>query len=238
VKPNLLHYSLLVSISVHALILWFLMFTPLIKTNRSSQIDVLVLSPQPEMIETKSTSSPRHSRPSVNRNQRGTGRKPAAGSGSSRAVAERVEEAPPESAESAPAVSTVPSGGEEKFVVSAEASGQAGEIAVNQDGAVSLGDGVRSERKGATSARGGPSAAGGSALSGSGKSSTPSELDSFSGAEIPGHVIDAAGHRPPDAGAIYPEVDKYVLYGPDKRSGVNVLGREVCLRQISRSVSS
>ena len=46
---------------------------------------------------------------------------------------------------------------------------------------------------------------------------------------IPGYVIDAAGHRSPDAGAIFPEVDKYVLYGADKRTAINVLGTEVCI---------
>ena len=45
----------------------------------------------------------------------------------------------------------------------------------------------------------------------------------------PGYVIDTAGHRPPDAGAIYPEVDKYVLYGTDKRTPINVLGSDVCI---------
>ena len=61
------------------------------------------------------------------------------------------------------------------------------------------------------------------------KSSTPSEKDSFSGAEIPGYVIDAAGHRPTDGGAIYPEVDKYVLYSPDLRMSRSVPGTDVCI---------
>lgn len=61
------------------------------------------------------------------------------------------------------------------------------------------------------------------------KSSTPAEIDSVSGAEIPGYVIDAAGHRPADAGALYPEVDNYILYSPDNRMSRNVPGTHVCI---------
>ena len=118
---------------------------------------------------------------------------------------------------------------------------QAADIAVGSGSAVSAPEGVAVGTQGATSGRGGSSVdsarapagasvGGGSApAESSRKSSTPSDIDSASGAVIPGYVIDAAGHRSPDAGAIFPEVDKYVLYGADKRTAINVLGTKVCI---------
>jgi hypothetical protein len=65
----------------------------------------------------------------------------------------------------------------------------------------------------------------------SGKKGSPgSERDAFSGVEIPGYVIDAAGFRSSHSdGGIYPEIDFYVLYGVDKQTGINVPGTEVCI---------
>jgi hypothetical protein len=60
-------------------------------------------------------------------------------------------------------------------------------------------------------------------------SSTGSERDPFTGVEIPGYVIDAAGFRSHDQGGIYPEMDVYILYGIDKRIGIPVPGNEVCI---------
>ena len=60
--------------------------------------------------------------------------------------------------------------------------------------------------------------------------SSGSERDSFSGVEIPAYVIDAARFRSSfDHGAIYPEIDFYILYGVDKQTGINVPGTEVCI---------
>jgi hypothetical protein len=107
---------------------------------------------------------------------------------------------------------------------------QAADIAIGSGGAVSAPEDGAEGTKGATSGRDGSSRDSASAPAGaSRKSSTPSDIDSASGAVIPGYVIDAAGHRPPDAGAIYPEVDKYVLYGADKRTAINVLATHVCI---------
>ena len=63
------------------------------------------------------------------------------------------------------------------------------------------------------------------------KGSAGSEIDHFSGVEIPSYVIDAAGFRSRHSdGGIYPEIDSYVLYGVDnKQVQVNVPGDEVCI---------
>ena len=60
--------------------------------------------------------------------------------------------------------------------------------------------------------------------------SAGSEIDAFSGVEIPAYVIDAAGFRSRfDSDGIYPEIDFYVLYGVDKQIGIPVPGTEVCI---------
>jgi hypothetical protein len=121
---------------------------------------------------------------------------------------------------------TLPSEGAAVGKGGVEATGQAGG---SQGMGFSQG-GSTTAAKGPPSGRGGPPKVGsGGSSSTPTKSSTPSEIDSFSGAEIPGYVVDAAGHRPADAGAIYPEVDKYVLYGADKRTPINIVGTDVCI---------
>ena len=60
--------------------------------------------------------------------------------------------------------------------------------------------------------------------------SAGSEIDAFSGVEIPVYVIDAAGFRSRcDSDGSYPEIDFYVLYGVDKQIGIPVPGTEVCI---------
>jgi hypothetical protein len=62
------------------------------------------------------------------------------------------------------------------------------------------------------------------------KGSGESEIDDFSGIEIPPYVIDAAGFRSRfDDGGIYPEIDSYVLFGGEKNIEVSVPGDAVCV---------
>src|SRR5918999_261001 len=99
---NSLQYSLLISVSAHALILWWLMFTVPVKINQISQISIAVLSPQPDVVKSPGTSSIRQSRQPVDRSQTEAGRKPFAGSRNTGAGAESLEAGPPQSAEPAP----------------------------------------------------------------------------------------------------------------------------------------
>ena len=76
--------------------------------------------------------------------------------------------------------------------------------------------------------KGGASGLGGTATGT--KGSSGSEIDHFSGLEIPSYVIDAAGFRSSHSdGGIYPEVDSYVFYAIDKQIGIPVPGTEVCI---------
>ena len=225
---NSLQYSLLISVSAHALILWWLMFTVPVKINQISQISIAALSPQPDVVKSPGTSSIRQSRQPVDRSRTEAGRKPFAGSRNTGAAAESLEAGPPQSAEPAPGGGVTSSGTGETSLVEGEARDQPGDVAVGSKSAVSSSGGLTAEAKETPSGRGELSLGSGGSSSAPRKSSTASEMDSFSGAEIPGYVIDAAGHRPRDAGAIYPEVDKYVLYGSDKQTAINVPGTEVC----------
>ena len=182
------------------------------------------MSPPPSLSKSEGSSPVQQTRQLVNRNQPAVSRRP---------LTSRNTGAPPESLENL-AQSAEPlavDGGTAPFSASDASTlgDQAGDIAIGSGSAVSAPEDGAAGTKGATSGRDGSSRDSASAPAGSSrKSSTPSDIDSASGAVIPGYVIDAAGHRPPDAGAIYPEVDKYVLYGADKRTAINVLGTEVC----------
>jgi hypothetical protein len=226
---NALQYSLIISVSAHAFLLTWLTFTVTWRNNRVSPIDIALMSSPPSLSKTEGSSPAQQTRQLVNRNQPAVSKRP---------LTSRNTGAPLESLEKL-AQSAQPAavdGGIAPFSASGD---QAGDIAIGSGSAVSPPEDGTAGAKGATSGRDGSSrdsasapagaSVGGSTLAGSfGKSSTPSDIDSASGAVIPGYVIDAAGHRPQDAGAIYPEVDKYVLYGADKRTAINVLGTEVC----------
>jgi hypothetical protein len=81
----------------------------------------------------------------------------------------------------------------------------------------------------ATGTKGGSPGPGGTSTGAKGSSSA-SEIDHFSGVEIPSYVIDAAGFRSShNDGAIYPEIDSYVFYAIDKQIGISVPGTEVCI---------
>jgi hypothetical protein len=225
---NRLQRSLLISISVHALILWWLFSTVSIKNNRISQTNVALLSDLPEISKSEGTSPARQSQPSFKRSQPANPGRLAGNSGKLGAAAEPLQTPTMERIEFEPTGGGLPLSGESTFPSEGEAPGQPGGVAIGSET-------TESSRGGSTSAAKGPSGRGGPQTMGSGgssstprKSSTPSEIDSFSGAEVPGYVIDAAGHRPRDAGAIYPDIDKYVLYGADKRTPINVPGTEVC----------
>jgi hypothetical protein len=150
---------------------------------------------------------------------------------------ESLERSAPQSAESV----TVEAGATPSTALEASIlpGDPGGDFAIGFGSGVPAPEGAATETKGAASAGAlndsasapaGSSDRGGNTPAGSSrKSSTRSDIDSASGAVIPGYVIDAAGHRPPDAGAIYPEVDKYVLYAADKRTPINVLGTDVCI---------
>jgi len=80
-----------------------------------------------------------------------------------------------------------------------------------------------------TGKKGGSPESGGTPV-GTKTGSAGSEIDAFSGVEIPAYVIDAAGFRSRfDSDGIYPEIDFYVLYGVDKQIGIPVPGTEVCI---------
>src|SRR5262249_11067122 len=82
--------------------------------------------------------------------------------------------------------------------------------------------------KGGASGSGGAATAKGTATGTRGSSG--SEVDHFSGIEIPSYVIDAAGFRSShNDGGIYPDIDLYVLYAIDKQIGILVPGTEVCI---------
>jgi hypothetical protein len=182
------------------------------------------MSAPPRLSKSEGSSPVQQSRQLVNRNQPAVSRK---------LLTSRNTGAPPEILEKL-AQSAEPAtvdGGIAPFNASdASTRGdQAGDIVIGSRSRVPAPEAGAAGAKGATSGRDGLSRDSASAPPGaSRKSSTPSDIDSASGAVIPGYVIDAAGHRPPDAGAMYPEVDKYVLYGADKRTAINVLGTEVC----------
>ena len=234
---NALQYSLIISVSAHA----FLLTWPIIKvpsrSNRVSNIEVVLMSPPPNVRQSEGSSRTQQSRQPVNRNQLAS-KKPLT-SRKRATKGESLENPAPRSAES-----LAVDGGKAPFSPGepSETQGdQAGDIAIGSGSGVPAPEGLATGTKGATSERGGassdsPSAPagasdrGGSTAAGSPrKGSTPSDIDSASGAVIPGYVLDAAGHRPPDGGAIYPEVEKYVLYGADKRTPISVLGTEVCI---------
>ena len=230
---NALHYSLIISVSAHAFLLTWLAFTLPPRNNRVSPIDVELTSPPPSLSKSDGSSPVQQSRQLVNRNRAAVSRRP---------LISRNTGPPPESLEKpAQSAESVAVGGIAPFSASdAFTPGdQAGNIAIGPGSAVSAPEDGAAGTKGATSGRDGstrdsasaPAGAsvGGSTPAGSRKSSTPSDIDSASGAVIPGYVIDAAGHRPPDAGAIYPDIDKYVLYAADKRTPINVLGTDVCI---------
>jgi hypothetical protein len=226
---NALQYSLIISVSAHAFLLTWLTFTVTWRNNRVSPRDIALMSSPPSLSKTEGSSPAQQTRPLVNRNQRAVSKRP---------LTSRNTGAPLESLEklAQSAQPAVVDGGIAPFSASGD---QAGDIAIGSGSAVSAPEDGAAGAKGATSGRDGSSrdsasapagaSVGGSTPAGSRKSSTPSDIDSVSGAVIPGYVIDAAGHRPPDAGAIYPEVDKYVLYGADKRTAINVLGTDVCI---------
>ncbi len=233
-----LQYSLIISVSAHAFLLTWLILTVPSRSNRVPNIEVLLMSPPPNVSQSEGSSRTQQSRQPVNRNQRASGRKPLT-SRNKATTAESLEKLAPQSAEFVTVeAGAAPSNAAEASIVQGD---QAGDIAIGSGSGVPAPEGAATGTKGATSERGGASSdsasapaiasiGGGSTAAGSSrKSSTPSDIDSASGAVIPGYVIDAAGHRPPEGGAIYPEVDKYVLYGADKRTPINVLGTEVCI---------
>jgi hypothetical protein len=245
-EMNHLQYSLLISVSVHALILWWVLTTVSFRDNRISPISVALLSDPPEISKDEGASPTRQSRQSVKRSQPANPGRLSPNSGKARAAAEPPKSSKLEPIESEPTSGGVPWGEESTLPSEGAVAGQAGvatagqgvEEAAGRTGGVGAGfqsmesslGGSTSAAKGPPSGRGEPPKMGsGGSSSTARKSSTPSEIDSFSGAEVPGYVIDAAGHRPADAGAIYPEVDKYVLYGADKRTPINVADTEVCI---------
>lgn len=224
---NHLQYSLLISISVHALILWWLFSTVLVRKNRISQVNVALFSSEPEISKTYGTSPTRESQPLVAKSQHQSGGKPF---GRTRKGGTAPE---PLQSPTLPPMESAPNGAATSFstgttpLFDAEAD-NAGDVVVTSQGTDSSPLPSISGAKGTPSAQSKSSQPSSTGSTSFRKSSTPSEVDSFSGAEIPGYVIDAAGHRPPDAGAIYSHIDHYVLYGADKRAPTNVLGTEVC----------
>jgi hypothetical protein len=223
---NSLQYSLIISISAHVLLLTWPILTVPSRNKRASHLEVVLISP-PNVSRSERNSPIEQPRWPVNRNQPAVSRK-RLNSRDTGATAESLEKVAPQSAESVAVDSGIaPFNSAEASAVHGD---QAADIAIGSGSAVSAPEGVAIGRKGATSARGGSSVDGASApAESSRKSSTASDIDLASGAVIPGYVIDAAGHRPPDAGAIFPEVDKYVLYGADKRTAINILGTKVCI---------
>lgn len=225
---NPLQSSLIISIAVHGLILWWLFSTVLVTNNRISQVNVEIFSSEPEISKSEGTSSTRKSQPLVKRSEPGRLRKPFASTRQGGAAAEPLQEPTLQPMESAAAGHVASFGTGTTPIFEGEAGGEPGGVAIGPQRTDSSAGGLTSEARGVPGS-GGPAIISGSGSGASRKHATPSEVDSFSGAEIPGYVIDAAGHRPPDAGAIYPDVDKYVLYGADKRTPINVLGTEVCI---------
>jgi hypothetical protein len=234
---NALQYSLIISVSAHAFLLTWLTLTVPSRNNRVSPIEV-ALMPPPSLSKSVASSPIQQFRQPGNRNQPAVNRKPLT-SRNKGATGESLEELAPWSVESlALGGGIAPLSPAEPFITQGD---QLGDIAIGYGSEVSAPDGATTGTSGAASGGGaslsdsasapaGASVRGGSTpAESSRKSSTPSDIDSASGAVIPGYVIDAAGHRPPDAGAIYPEVDKYVLYGADKRTPINVLGTDVCI---------
>lgn len=223
---NSLQYSLLISISVHTFFLWWLFSTVSVRSNRISQITVALSSSQPELSESEGTSPTRQSRQAVKRTQPVTAGKPLASTRKAEAAAEQNPTLQP--------MESAPAGGAASFstgttpLFESEAGGKPGDVAIGSQRTDSSPGPLGAGAKGTLSPPAGSPSRSGSGPGAPRKSSTPSEVDSFSGEEIPGYVIDAAGHRPSDAGAIYPEVDKYVLYGANKRTPINVLGTDVC----------
>jgi hypothetical protein len=195
------------------------------------------MSPPPNASQSEGSSRTQQFRQPGNRNQPASKKPLTSHKGAT--TGENLEKSAPWSAESVTVeAGAAPFSAAEASVVQGD---QASDIAIGSGTAVPAPEGAATGTKRATSERGGSSSdsasapagaslGGGSTAGGSSrKSSTPSDIDAASGAVIPGYVIDAAGHRPPDGGAIYPEVDKYVLYGADKRTPINVLGTEVCI---------
>jgi hypothetical protein len=233
---NALQYSLIISVSAHAFLLIWLTFTIPPRTNRVSAIDIALMSPPPSLSKSEGSSPAQQTRQLVNRNQPAVSKRLLT-SRNTGAPSERLENL----AESAESVAVDGSSAPFSASDATTLGDQAGDIAIGDGSGISAPEDAATGTKGTTSKGGGslsdsasaPAGAsdrGGSTPAGSSrKSSTPSDMDSASGAVIPGYVIDAAGHRPPDAGAIYPEVDKYVLYGADKRTPINVLGTDVCI---------
>jgi hypothetical protein len=228
-KMNPLQSSLIISIAVHGLILWWLFSTVLVTNNRISQVNVAIFSSEPEISNSEGTSSTRQSQPLVKRSEAGSVRNPFPSTRKGGAAAEPLQEPTLQPMESAAAGHVASFGTGTTPIFEGEAGGEPGGVAIGPQRTDSSAGGLTSEARGVPSGSGGPAIISGSGSGASRKHATPSEVDSFSGAEIPGYVIDAAGHRPPDAGAIYPDVDKYVLYGADKRTPINVLGTEVCI---------
>jgi hypothetical protein len=231
-----LQYSLIISVSAHAFLLTWLILTVPSRSTRVSNIEVVLMSPPPNISQSEGSSRPQQSRQPVNRSQPASNKPLTSHKGAT--TGESLEKSAPSAESVSIGAGAAPSSAAEVSIVQGD---QAGDIAIGSRSGVPAPEGAATGTKGATTERGGsssdsitapagPSVAGGGTAAGSArKSSTPSDIDAASGAVIPGYVIDAAGHRPPDGGAIYPEVDKYVLYGADKRTPINVLGTEVCI---------
>ncbi len=159
---NRLQYSLIISISVHALILWWVFSTVPFRYNRISQTNVALLSDLPEISKSEGTSTTRQSRQPLKRSQPANPGRLAPSSGKARAAAEPLETPTLEPMESEPTGGGVPLGGESILPsegpgarqLGVETAVKAGGVGIGSQSMVSSQAGSRPAAKGPPSGRG------------------------------------------------------------------------------------
>jgi hypothetical protein len=210
------HYSLIISLSLHAFALWLIFNRPVKSTipifGRTAPRNVIsiTLVPPSELLTAEFPSS-------GERREQGT-----TDVRDGKIMSSRSRISPnsplPQSTESSLADTEIASTPDVTG-----ASDEPGETVDSSDRGITISKGITSGKetpgRSAVGVNGSAGSSGSSdsdvsgALGSDAKgSATPSDVDSFSGAVIPGYVIDTAGHHPPEAGAIYPDIDKYILY--------------------------
>lgn len=222
-------WFILISLSIHSVILWLYVFVlpprpkPLSwSAPQYAEVDLRIIPASPRQAITRREEKASGPRPSTARLRGSTRTKPSGAPVKRGSLSSTREDS-----SSTEGTSIAPGG----------ASSGTGPIAPGSEGIAIGSGGSPTGTEGAASTpgstpsgtKGGLPGAGGTST-GTKKGSGNSEIDDFSGIEIPSYVIDAAGFRSRfDDGGIYPEIDSYVLYASDKRIGIPVPGSEVCV---------
>lgn len=202
-------WYVLISLMIHMAALWLYGFMPPLQSRPLSPIEIGLLnipsSPPPET----SNLQERSRRPTTS-----TERVPSSRHTTPRTPSVKTEAAPSTGKSSSSEVETA--------ITSEGTSSGTGVIAPGSEGI--------SSGSGSSSGTGGTSSGAGGTPSGTKGASLGTKEPSTKAAEIPAAAARAAGFQSSfDDGAIYSEIDFYVLFGGDKQIEINVPGTEVCI---------